>query len=49
MRRLRRRSASMRSGVVKRQPCAGTLEQAWQVTRILEGFYQGSGKTIELA
>jgi predicted dehydrogenase len=30
----------------KRQPCAGTLEQAWQVTRILEGFYQGPGKVV---
>jgi predicted dehydrogenase len=38
-----------RAVLEKRAPAKGTLEQAWQVTRILEGFYQGPGKTIELA
>lgn len=32
-----------------REVSCGTLEQAWQVTRVLEGFYQGPGKKIGLA
>jgi predicted dehydrogenase len=32
----------------KREVRCGTLEQAWQVTRILEGFFEGPGKVVEL-
>ena len=31
-----------------RPPAKGTLEQAWQVTRIFEAFAEGPGRTIEL-
>ena len=31
-----------------RPPAKGTLEQAWQVTRIFEAFAEGPGKRIEL-
>lgn len=37
-----------RSILEKRPPRKGTLEQAWQVTRIFEGFAQGPGKQISL-
>jgi predicted dehydrogenase len=37
-----------RSILEKRPPTKGTLEQAWQVTRIFEGFAEGSGKHISL-
>ncbi|MFP4027425.1 MAG: Gfo/Idh/MocA family protein [Candidatus Brocadiia bacterium] len=32
----------------ERPPAKGTLEQAWQVTRIFEGFAEGPGKVISL-
>lgn len=32
----------------KRPPKKGTLEQAWQVTRVFEGFAEGPGKQILL-
>jgi predicted dehydrogenase len=32
----------------KRAPANGTLEQAWQITRIFEAFAQGSNKIIPL-
>ncbi|MBN1674438.1 MAG: Gfo/Idh/MocA family oxidoreductase [Kiritimatiellae bacterium] len=32
----------------KRPPAKGTLEQAWQVTRVFEAFAEGPGKTIRL-
>jgi predicted dehydrogenase len=32
----------------KRPPTKGTLEDAWHVTRVLEGFYQGPSKIIGL-
>ena len=31
-----------------RPPLKGTLEQAWQVTRVFEAFLEGPGKTIPL-
>ena len=37
-----------RSIIEQRPPAKGTLEQAWQVTRIFEGFAEGTGKTVEL-
>ncbi len=37
-----------RAVLEKRQPVKGTLEQAWQVTRILEAFGEGPGKRIPL-
>lgn len=37
-----------RSILEKRPPTKGTLEQAWQVTRIFEGFAEGPGKQIVL-
>jgi predicted dehydrogenase len=38
------------TAILERRPLAkGTLEQAWQVTRIFEGFAEGPGKTISLA
>ncbi len=38
-----------RSILEGRPPAKGTLEQAWQVTRIFEAFAEGPGKTIPLA
>jgi len=37
-----------RSILEQRPPAKGTLEQAWQVTRIFEGFAEGPGKVIAL-
>ena len=37
-----------RSILEKRTPAKGTLEQAWQVTRIFEAFAEGPGKRILL-
>lgn len=37
-----------RSILENRPPEKGTLEHAWQVTRIFEGFAEGSGKEIRL-
>jgi predicted dehydrogenase len=37
-----------RSILENRDPCKGTLEQAWQVTRIFEAFAEGPRKTIPL-
>jgi predicted dehydrogenase len=37
-----------RAVLEKREPTGGTLEHAWQVTRIFEAFAEGPGKTIEL-
>lgn len=37
-----------RSILEDRKPLKGTLEQAWQVTRIFEGFAEGPGKKINL-
>jgi predicted dehydrogenase len=37
-----------RSILEDRPPAKGTLEHAWQVTRIFEGFAEGSGKRISL-
>ena len=37
-----------RAVLENRPPAKGTLEQAWQVTRIFEAFAQGPGKTISL-
>ena len=37
-----------RSILEKRPPRKGTLEQAWQVTRIFEAFAEGPGKVIPL-
>lgn len=37
-----------RSILDERKPNKGTLEQAWQVTRIFEGFAEGPGKVINL-
>lgn len=37
-----------RSILENRKPAKGTLEQAWQVTRIFEAFAQGPGKVISL-
>lgn len=37
-----------RSILQHRSPAKGTLEQAWQVTRIFEGFAEGPGATIPL-
>ncbi len=37
-----------RSIIEGRPPAKGTLEQAWQVTRIFEAFAEGPGRTIEL-
>lgn len=37
-----------RSILEKRPPKKGTLEQAWQVTRIFEAFANGPGRQIEL-
>ena len=31
-----------------RPPAGGTLEQAWQVTRVFEAFAEGPGKQISL-
>jgi hypothetical protein len=31
-----------------RPPAKGTLEQAWQVTRVFEAFAEGPGRTIDL-
>jgi predicted dehydrogenase len=36
-----------RSILEKRPPAKGTLEQAWQCTRVFEGFAEGPGKAIE--
>jgi len=38
-----------RSILENRPPAKGTLEQAWQVTRVFEAFAEGPGKTISLA
>ena len=35
-----------RSVLEERPPAKGTLEQAWQVTRVFEAFAEGPGKTI---
>lgn len=32
----------------KQSPCKGTLEQAWQATRIFEAFAEGPGRVIDL-
>ena len=37
-----------KSVLEKRPPSKGTLEHAWQVTRIFEGFTEGPGKQISL-
>lgn len=37
-----------RSILEERPPAKGTLEQAWQVTRIFEAFAEGPGKQIDL-
>jgi hypothetical protein len=37
-----------RAMIAGRAPAKGTLEQAWQVTRIFEAFAEGPGKTITL-
>ncbi len=37
-----------RSILEGRAPAKGTLEQAWQATRIFEGFAQGPGRPIDL-
>ncbi|MBN2449540.1 MAG: Gfo/Idh/MocA family oxidoreductase [Lentisphaeria bacterium] len=37
-----------RSILEGRPPAKGTLEQAWQVTRIFEAFAEGPGKTVPL-
>jgi predicted dehydrogenase len=37
-----------RSVLERRPPAKGTLEHAWQVTRIFEGFAEGPGKEIAL-
>lgn len=37
-----------RSILENRPPIKGTLDQAWQVTRIFEGFAQGPGNLIQL-
>lgn len=37
-----------RSILENRPPAKGTLEQAWQITRIFEAFVEGLGKTISL-
>ncbi len=38
----------VRSILEKRQPLKGTLDQAWQVTRVFEAFAEGPGKLIQL-
>jgi len=37
-----------RAMLERRPPAKGTLEQAWQVTRIFEAFAEGPGRVIEL-
>jgi len=37
-----------RSILEKRPPAKGTLDQAWQATRIFEAFAQGTGRRIQL-
>jgi predicted dehydrogenase len=36
-----------RSILKERSPVKGTLEQAWQVTRVFEAFVEGSGRSFE--